>query len=276
MSSDPPKFVKSDGQPVSDELRALGVELSKTLPTYDVPIDLVTANEWNPNEMDDATFNRLVQEIEETGMVSAIQVVPAPGGKFVIIGGEHRWQALQSLGWEKVPCNILTDERFLDVDLQELITVRLNVIQGRINPDKFTRLYEKRVEKYGADQLKELFGYTSSDAWNKVTKGIEKAVEETGIGGTGLLNELKKRTKHVRSVDGLGRVLQQLFKQYGSDLKHSFMVFTHGGKRHLYVILSDAAMAELDKIVDECRKNDWDINDVFVNMLENRGAKKDA
>lgn len=267
--SRPPKFVKKEKGSVNSDLKKLGVEASKTLPTYDVPIDLISKNEWNPNEMDDDTFNRLVEEIEDSGMVSAIQVVPAPGGKFLILGGEHRYQALRSLGWEKVPCNILTDDKFLDRDLQELLTVRLNVIQGKLNPDKFLKLYEDKVSKYGAEQLQALFGFTSSDAWKKVTKGVEKAIEDAGIGDGTLLKKLKKKTKKVGSVDGLGKILNQLFKEYGSDLKHNFMVFTYGGRQHLYVILSDEARDALDKVMDECRENDENINDVLVSLFSN-------
>jgi len=265
---DLPVFVKEESGSVDDDMKELGVELSKTLPTYDVPIELVTKNDFNPNEMDDDTFNRLVKEIEETGMVSAIQVVPSPGGKFTIIGGEHRWQALQTLGWQKIPCNILTDERFMDVDLQELLTVRLNVIHGKLNPDKFIKLYEKKVEKYGEDQLQALFGFTSSDAWKKITQGVEKAVKESGIGGDGLLAALKDKTKKVKSVDGLGKILNNLFRQYGSDLKHSFMIFTYGGKQHLYVMLSPLALQGLEVLMAKCRDESRDMNDLIVPMLE--------
>lgn len=267
----PPVFIdkKTDvGFAMSSEMRELGVELSKTLPTYDVPIALVNKNDFNPNEMDDSTFNRLVEEIEDTGMVSAIQVVPAPGGKFLIIGGEHRWQALRTLGWEKIPCNILTDDRFLDQDLQELLTVRLNVIQGKLNPDKFVKLYEKKVAKYGAEQLQSLFGYTSSDAWNRVIKDVTKAVSDSGIGGKGLLEELKKKSKKVKNIDGLGKVLNQLFSKYGSDLKYSFMVFTYGKKNHLYVMLSDTAKENLDRLMAKCRDEKKDINEILVSIFE--------
>jgi len=267
MFKRPPNLIKESVPQLSEELKELGVELSKSLPTYDVPVSLIEPTASNPNEMDDPTFNRLVAEMEATGMIDPIQVVPFEGGKFRIIGGEHRWQGAKVLSWEKIPCNILTDERFVDVDLQELLMVRLNVIKGRINPDKFTKLYEDKVEKYGADQLQTLFGYTSTDAWKKVTKGVEQALTTSGLGSSGLVGELKKRTKQIRSIDGLGRVLNQLFKKYGSDLKHSFMIFTYGGKRHLYIMLSDDAMGALEEIMAKCRKDDRDINDVLVGLF---------
>jgi hypothetical protein len=265
--------VKDEGLEVDDGLKVLGVELSKILPTYDVPLGLIDANEWNPNEMDDSVFNRLVEEMETTGIVDPIQIVPSEGDKFRIIGGEHRWQGAKILGWEKIPCSILTDDRFADVDLQKLLTVRLNVIKGGLNPGKFTKLYEDIAERYGAEQLQTLFGYTSTDAWNKVTKGVLDATKEAGIGGSGLLNELKKKTKNIRDVDGLGKVLNSLFKKYGSDLKHNFMVFAYGGKKHLYVMMSDETMNAMNVVLEMCREQDRDINDVLVPMLKELSSK---
>lgn len=263
----PPAFENLESEKDKEELRNLGIELSKTLPTYDVPVCLIAPSERNPNEMDDVTFNRLVKEMEETGMVSPIQIVPAEGGKYRIIGGEHRWNGAKVLGWEKIPCNILTDERFLDPDLQELLTVRLNVITGKLNPEKFLKLYEDKAKKYGAEQLQSLFGFTSTDAWSKLTKGVTEAIGKSGIGGKQLLADLQKKSSKTKSVDGLGRTLKELFKQYGSDLRHSFMVFTYGGKKHLYIIMNDETLAAMEKVLSVCRSNDLDINSVLNEHL---------
>jgi hypothetical protein len=274
MRKKPPKFVGTEtGRKVpdlnDDKLRSLGIELSKKLPTYDVPIDLIEPNEFNPNEMDDATFNRLVQEIDETGFIDPIQIAPSEGGKFRIIGGEHRWQGVRTLGWDKIPCNILLDEKFVDVDLQELLTVRLNVIRGGLNPEKFLKLYEKRVSKYGAEQLQALFGFTSTDAWEKITRGVQDTLEKSGIGGEGIVKEFVKKTKKTKTIDGLGSILKSLFKKYGSDLEHSFMVFSYGGKQHVYIVLTDKALSELEKIIKHCRDKNVNINDVLNPLLEN-------
>lgn len=266
----PPKFVdkKSSSETgISEELKALGLELSKTLPTFDVPIDLVEPNEFNPNEMNDPAFNRLVEEIENTGMIDPIQIVPKEGGKFRIIGGEHRWAGCRSLGWDTVPAHVLTDGRFADEKLQKLLTVRLNVIKGKLNPEKFTKLYEEMASSYGADQLQALFGFTESDAWNRVVKGVEEALESTGVGGKALAGELKRRSKKVKTVDGLSSVLNRLFKKYGNDLEHSFMVFVFGGQEHLYVIADDRIQGSLEEIKKACREQELSINDVLAPAL---------
>jgi hypothetical protein len=261
-----PKFKKNKNP--GNKFSSMGVELSASLPTYDVPIDLIEPEENNPNDMDDATFNRLVEELDETGFISPIQIVPKAGGKFVIVGGEHRWRGAKTLGKEKVPCNILIDEKFVDDDLRELVMVRLNVIHGKLNPTKFQELYSERVRKYGAEQLQHLFGYTDSDAWKNVTKGVEDALKASGIGGgKKMAEELSKRAGRARSIDSLSSILRNLMKEYGSDLKHSFMVFTYGGRSHVYVIMKDELAKEVDKIKGFCRENDKDMGDVLLKIF---------
>lgn len=272
-----PKFKKEavvDNFVVDKKLRKLGVELSKSLPTYDVPIDLITASGWNPNEMDDKTFNRLVQEMEETGFIDPIQIIPAKGERFVILGGEHRWHGAKTLGWKTVPCNILMDKRFLDPSLQKLIGVRLNVIKGKLNPDKFIALKEEMVKVYGEEQLEALFGFTSTDAWNKLTGGVVKAMEATGVGGKKMAKELKKKSKEISTVDGLGIIINKLFKKYGGDLAQNFMVFTFGGKEHLYIVANEKMMKSLEKAKALCRKKKLDINDVIAPAIENLFIKE--
>lgn len=278
--TDRPKFKKA-GSGILNPFSDLGVELSKQLPTYDVPIDLIEPNPKNPNEMNDDEFNRLVEELEEVDFVDPIQIVPFEGGKFRIIGGEHRWRGAKALGRDTVPCNILTDDRFLDPDLQDLLLVRMNVLHGKINPEAFQKLYKEKVDKYGADQLKTLFGYTSMDAWKKVTKGLVSAVKTSGIPGSGkIAEEIARRSTRVKSVDGLGNILKGLMRQYGEDLKHGFMFFVYGGKRHLYIIMNDALRGLVEEVVDHCRGTKTELTDAISDainiwLIQTRKKEKD-
>jgi hypothetical protein len=261
----PPVFVgKSDLSSIPDELRDLGIRLSSELPTYDVPIDMIEPNNWNPNVMDDPMFDRLVQEMEESGVISPIQIVPSEGGRFRIIGGEHRWAGARTLGKETIPCNVLLDEKFVgDSDLQKFLTVRLNKISGDIDIKKMIKLKTDLAKKYGDKQLRMLFGYTRQDAWNKLVTGLEDAIDKTGISNPKLKSELKKKARKTKTVDGLAKVLKNLFKKYGSDLKYSFMVFSFGGKNHLYIIANEETQKALEKVKSICEKRGLDINDVI-------------
>ena len=201
-------------------------------------------------------------------VVFYLQIVAAEGGKFRIIGGEHRWQGARTLGWRVIPCVILTGDAFMDEDLQRFLSVRLNVIRGETSPEKFTKLYERMVQKYGAEQLKALFGFTSSDAWKKLTGGVVSALKATGAVSPEFLGELEKKSKNVKTVDGLGKILKDLFRQYGQDLQHSFMVFVYGGKSHLYVRMDEELFEIVFRMISSCRKTGKDINSVFKQLLK--------
>jgi len=271
-----PKFKKTSNA-VDNPFLDLGVELSSDLPTFDVPVDLITPSDSNPNDMDDEAFNRLVQELEDVGFIEPIQIVPSPGGKFKIIAGEHRWRGARTMGMEKVPCNVLTGDRFMDEDLQELLMVRMNVLHGKINPEKFQQLYKNKEKKYGADQLKALFGYTSSDAWKKVTKGLSDSIKTSGVPGSGMIaDEIERRSKNIRSVNGLGNILRDLMKQFGEDLKHGFMFFVYGGKRHLYIIMDDQLHEAVNIIANVCRKSNTDIGEVMSGIIRRHIEKGDG
>jgi len=195
-------------------LKNLGVTPTD-LPIFDVPIDLLIPRHDNANEMDDSTFNRLVEEISEVGFLVPLQIAPALGNKFSIIGGRQRWDAARTLGYEKVPCVMVE----LEEDLQLLVSVRLNVIHGNLNPDKFRKLYDQAVKKYGKEQLKELFGFTDSDAWNKLIGDVASSLKESGIPAE-TVQKIAKKARKVRSVDGLGKILRKFFEHHGDDLKY--------------------------------------------------------
>jgi len=258
--------IKKDSN-IPDSIKDLGIRLSEQLPTYDVPIDLISPNDWNINDMNDSTFNRLVKEIEDNGVIQPIQIIPCEGGKFKIISGEHRWHAVRMLSCKTIPCNILTDDRFIDIDLQKFLTIRMNAIHGEPVPEKFVSLYEEMANKYGKEQLQALFGYVSSDAWKKLTSSVEKELKRAGLASKDLLDEFKKRTSKTKNIDGLGKILTDLFSEYGSDLKHSFMFFNYGGKNHLYVIMDSKMEKKIKEITDGCRENGTDINDILCKVI---------
>jgi len=236
---------------------------------YDIPIDLLEPVSWNPNEMNDATFNRLVEEISENGFLEPLQVVFGSIGRFKIVGGQHRWEAARVLGYDVVPCIIMD----MPDDVQKLVNVRLNVIRGKFNPVKFVKLYEEASSKYGNDKLQHLFGFTNQDAFKRLISGaVDAAIDATGATGK-KKEKLKKNMSKAKSIDSLGRILRDFFEKGGDDLSTGFMIFVHGGKTHVYVEMSDQLKGDVDKIISSCRTKDRNINDVLSDAIS-EAAKK--
>ena len=206
-----------------------------------VRLDKVFPNDWNPNEMDEATFTRLIEELDEdgggVGYIDPVQTVPLTDGTYQIIGGEHRWRALKALGHTEIQVVVLTDAKWDDQDLRQFVTARFNALHGKTNPEKFAKMYLKLADKYGEEAMKRLMGFTDSEAWGELVKHARRGLEEIGVPKE-KLKEFDKAAKGAKTIDDLSAILNKLFAEHGNTLKSNFMVFTFGGREHLMVQLS--------------------------------------
>jgi hypothetical protein len=236
-----------------------------------VPIDRIIPNSWNVNTQDDLTFNLLQDEIAEVGLIDPLEVVPMEDDVYVILGGEHRWRAAKNLGYEEVPCIILTDTKWADQDLCRFVTVRLNVIHGKVDGDKFVVLYNDLAQKYGADSMQRLMGYTDTQQFQKmlgwVKKGLKQSLPKE------MAQQVDEATKEVKSVADLSRIIQEMFNKYGETLSQDFMVFTYGKQSHIYVAMSAQMRRSMDRVMECCRFTGQSIND-FLKPVFDECARK--
>lgn len=231
-----------------------------------IPMDKVRENDWNPNVMTDAEFDRLAEEIEEVGFIDPIQVVPMDDGTYQIIGGEHRYRALKVLGYEDLQCVILDDEKWKDEDLKKFVTMRLNVIRGKIDSKKFMNLYNDLSKKHKDEALKTMMGFTSDDTWKAVTKEAKKALKKTGAPKE-VVKQFEDVTKEIKSIDNLSEILHKIFKKYGNTLQYNFMWFTFGDKEHLYVKCGKELWNIVKGLMDKVHQEEADANKVFTALL---------
>lgn len=220
-------------------------------------IDTLQPNPWNPNVEDGTTFNELVESIKENGFVEPIQVVESNGG-FVIIGGEHRWKAAKLAGLTEIPAVILD----WDEDKQKVETVKLNVLRGKLDPEKFTKLFQELEKKYGREPLRKLMGLGRKDAeFRRLLREVKKNVPEE------MQREIEKRADKIKNVEDLAAVVNSLYSRFGGTLQYSFMIFNYGGRQHLMVKLNDASFAKLKGLMEKCATEGRDVNEEVRNLL---------
>ncbi len=85
---------------------------STRLETIDVPAHLLSANDWNPNELTEDEFAELVAEVKHLGRLPKPVVVRPNGTGYTIVDGEHGWRAAQSAGLPEVACEVLEADDF--------------------------------------------------------------------------------------------------------------------------------------------------------------------
>ena len=223
---------------------------------------------------DDLTFQRLCDEIRDVGFLDPLEVVPLDTGRYRILGGEHRWQAAKVIGLEELPCSVLVDAKWQDEDLQKFTTVRLNVLKGKMDPEKFAKLYQEMASKYGAESLQHLMGYVDTKGFQKlvgdVKKGMKKSLPKD------MQDEFDEKAKDAKTVEDLSNIIQHMFARYGDSVGMSFMIFTYGKQEHVYIQATSRTKKALDKVIQYCRESGDDINDVMGPIVEEAAKQMTA
>lgn len=247
-----------------------------------VPITAIAPNPWNPNVEEDDKFNLLGESIRSTGgLIEPLTLVRLskplkdrypdwfdkfPSAKYVIISGEHRWRASDLLGIEKEVPALIVDG--LEQDLLKFLTVRMNVIRGKLDPLKLANLLQGLDKKYDREITKTLLGFTDEVIFDKVFEDVRASVPEE------IKDKLDEARKDITSVDDLSRILNNLFTQYGNSLKWSYMFFTFGGKRHVMVQTKADLWKEVESITRMCSQEQKDAGEVFYELIKDWKAKK--
>lgn len=236
-----------------------------------VSLDLIDPHPDNPNKLSGRAFDLLVDNFERVGMTENVVVRAMPNGRFQMTSGHHRDQAARYLGFTEIPCAIIDDPEF-DDEAAAFQLVRMNVIKGKMDPSGFFNLYSKLSEKYTTDVMQELFGFAEQAEFQKLIKQSAKALPPD------LQEKFKEAAKEVKTIDGLSKLLNEMFTKHGDSLPFGYMVFDYGGQRNVWLQSSKKTMDAVTAIGALCRENNRTADDVLgaiVQAIAN-GDLKDA
>jgi len=244
---------------------------SKLVKVFDIPVGQILESPENPNEQDEAVFDKLVEGIKEDGFDEPCIVVPQidPEGKgtgyYIMVSGHHRKKGGELTGMKKIPCII---KEGWDEDVRKIQLIRRNQLTGNFNPEKFTKLFNDMSKKYDKGVLRQMMAFTKNDAFRKVYREIEKTVTPAQR------KKLAEAKESIKSVDDLSSILNTIFKEQGSDLNHGFMVFSFGGKNHHYFKTDKALDALLEDFEVAVKRHNIDPIEAFKNMLHSFDTNK--
>ena len=258
---------------------------TKTLLRLDLPLDLLVKNEDNPNKMTARDFDLLVDNLDKTGMTDPILVRPldlktvlwlaeaneAPQlaeeltnekCKFRIVGGHHRYDAAAYLGFKDVPVTVLMDPAF-DADAERFQIVRMNVIRGKLDPQAFYKMYSQMSATYSDEILSEAFGFAEEAEFKRLIEQTSKALPNKE-----LQQKFKDAAAEIKTIDGLSKLLNEMFTKYGDTLPYGYMVFDHGGQRSMWLRIEGKTMTALDLIGTMCIDNGRTVDDFVGGLLQ--------
>lgn len=147
-------------------------------------------NPWNPNRMNEETFQKEILSIKTHGFIDPIKVRENPSGEefededgntywFQIVDGEHRWRASTHLGLKEIPAiNLgpISDEQ------AKKLTIIANELRGAPEPVLLAALLKDLSESVSIENLSAELPFTQLeiDSLIKSTQEFNwDAVEES-------------------------------------------------------------------------------------------------
>jgi ParB family chromosome partitioning protein len=73
----------------------------------ELSLDQLKEAPWNPNQMDEAMFQKLRESLTRYGLVQNLVVRPVEEGCYEVLSGNQRLQALRELQRSPVPCVVV-------------------------------------------------------------------------------------------------------------------------------------------------------------------------
>ena len=264
------------------------IEKTKALLRLDLPIGLLVKNEENPNKMTQRAFDLLCDNYEKTGITDPILCRPIDlpavlglcetckkgdnvkllalfaqhGQTFRIVGGHHRYDAAAYIGFEEVPVTIILDPEF-DEEQERFQLVRMNAIRGKLDPQAFYNLYAQLSDQYSDEVLQDAFGFAEEAEFQRLISQTAKMLQ-----GKALQDKFKEAAKEIKTVDGLSKLLNEMFTKYGDTLPHGYMVFDHGGQRSMWLRIEGKTMTALDLLGTLCIDKNRTVDDIVGGLMQ--------
>ena len=122
----------------------------------EIPIEHIQTPPWNPNRMDEATFERLRRSVERFGFLIPLVVRPVSRDCYETVGGAQRLQLLSEMDAQSVKCVLVE----MDDTEARLLAQSLNRIAGEDDLGLRAELVRHLLETLPQNELLELLPET--------------------------------------------------------------------------------------------------------------------
>lgn len=213
--------------------------------------------------------NLLIDNIDRVGFVDPILVVEYEPGSYEICDGEHRFRAMQVLGFTEIPC-VVADPKKFDRKTQKLQTVRLNKIRGQLDLRKFNELVDNLIDsgEVTPDEAAFSLGFADEDEFALVRETFRESLPNKEA-----KKEFDKKVKEAKSVDEIYTMVMELIRKYSTGLTANYMIIAVGRGRNLWCLLDGTLMREFEAMARTCLDEGVTFDSFITRALSGIDAK---
>ena len=110
----------------------------------------------------DTSIQELADSIERNGLINPIMVKPIGSGKYEVIAGHRRFEAVKRLGLPHIECNVTDETSEKDLMLAQIAE---NVQRKDMSALELVECFDEMKKRYGINQNQIARLFNKSDVW---------------------------------------------------------------------------------------------------------------
>lgn len=110
----------------------------------------------------DTSIQELADSIERNGLINPIMVKPISSGKYEVIAGHRRFEAVKRLGLPHIECNVTDETSEKDLMLAQIAE---NVQRKDMSALELVECFDEMKKRYGIKQNQIARLFNKSDVW---------------------------------------------------------------------------------------------------------------
>lgn len=169
----------------------------------------------------DSEILELADSIDKQGLINPITVQKREDGKYIVVAGHRRFEAIKRLGWPHIECNI-----FEDLNEKEIILAQIaeNCQRKNMSASELVDVFEDLKERFNMNQGAIAKRFGKSETWvsnqyqavrllaSQYGEKVPKAEKEKTAGQ--IKNDVKKKMAGSELIIAEGMKVQVIGHKY--------------------------------------------------------------
>lgn len=137
----------------------------------------------------DTSIQELADSIERNGLINPIMVKPIGSGKYEVIAGHRRFEAVKRLGLPHIECNVTDETSEKDLMLAQIAE---NVQRKDMSAQELVAIFDDMKKRYGVKQNQIARYFNKTETW--VTNQYQAVKLLDSMYGGNIPQDMQKKT----------------------------------------------------------------------------------